>query len=93
MFLDWLDSTSFSIHGAVLYSLVYPSSSCYIPVDPFSSFSVLSAQCRRVLHRHNLSLATGAVNYIVEPASDEMLVLLNKLLLLMRSDMSLAWYS
>ena len=37
-------------------------------------------------------LATGAVNSIVETASDEMLVLLNKLLLMMRSDI-IAWYS
>ena len=42
--------------------------------------------------KSDLSLATGAVNSIVETASDEMLVLLNKLLLMMRSDI-IAWYS
>ena len=42
--------------------------------------------------KSDLSLATGDVNSIVETASDEMLVLLNKLLLMMRSDI-IAWYS
>ena len=42
--------------------------------------------------KSDLLLATGAVNSIVETASDEMLVLLNKLLLMMRSDI-IAWYS
>ena len=42
--------------------------------------------------KNELLLATGAVNSIVETASDEMLVLLNKLLLMMRSDI-IAWYS
>ena len=45
--------------------------------------------------KNELLLATGAVNSIVETASDEMLVLLNKMLLLMmRSDMlACSWYS
>ena len=45
--------------------------------------------------KSDLSLATGDVDSIVETASDEMLVLLNKMLLLMmRSDMlACSWYS